>query len=72
MKTKSRRQFLSSAAISTAGLLAARSVPAWAHTRTEVATAVTPPISLFGYSQVQLLDGPFKAQFDHNHKLFLA
>jgi len=30
-----------------------------------------PPISVFGYSNVQLLDGPFRTQFDRNHRLFL-
>jgi len=70
MKITSRRQFLGSAALSTAGLMAARSLPAWA--RAEGATAITPAISLFGYSQVQLLDGPFKTQFEQNHQLFLG
>jgi len=70
MKTTSRRQFLGSTALSTAGLIAARSLPAWA--RAEGTTAITPAISAFRYSQVQLLDGPFKTQFEHNHKLFLG
>jgi DUF1680 family protein len=34
--------------------------------------AVTPPLSVFGYSSVQLLDGPFRTQFDQNHKLFVG
>ncbi len=33
--------------------------------------AVVPELSLLAYSQVQLLDGPFKEQFEHNHQLFL-
>jgi len=70
MKTKSRRQFLSSAAVSGAALVAARYLPAWP--RATAPTAITPTLSLFGYSQVQLLDGPFKTQFDQNHKLFLG
>jgi DUF1680 family protein len=69
MKNKTRRQFLKSAAISTTGLLAARSLPLWA--RTSATTAITPPLSIFGYSKVQLLDGPFRTQFDQNHKLLL-
>jgi uncharacterized protein len=69
MKTKSRRQFLSSAAVSTVGLLAARSLPVWAE---KAATArITPLLSVFGYSNVQLLDGPFRLQFDQNHQTFL-
>src|SRR5580658_2692663 len=66
---KTRRQFLKSAAVSTAGLLATRSLLAWP--RSSVSVAITPQLSIFGYSQVQLLDGPFRTQFDQNHKLFL-
>jgi len=33
--------------------------------------SATRPLSLFRYSEVQLLDGPFRRQFDHNHDLFL-
>jgi DUF1680 family protein len=69
MKNKTRRQFLKSAAISTTSLLASRSLPLWAST--SATNAVTPPLSIFGYSKVQLLDGPFRTQFDQNHKLFL-
>src|ERR1700730_4880759 len=70
MKRKSRRQFLATTAVSTAGLLAMRSVSAWA-TPKFAAGQVTPPISVFGYAQVQVLDGPFKRQFEQNHKTFL-
>jgi DUF1680 family protein len=69
MKTKSRRQFLSSTAVSTVGLFAVGSLPAWARKNAE--EPATPPLSVFGYSQVQLLDGPLRLQFDQNHKLFL-
>lgn len=69
MQNKTRRQFLKSAAVSTAGLLATRSLPAWP--RSSATVAITPQLSIFGYSQVQLLDGPFRTQFDQNHKLFL-
>jgi DUF1680 family protein len=69
MKNTSRRQFLSSVAVSTAGLFATRSLPAWA--QQAAAARITPPLSVFGYSNVQLLDGPFRLQFDQNHKLFL-
>jgi DUF1680 family protein len=65
----SRRQFLKAAAASTGGMLAVRSLPAW--TRSHVETAVVPSLSLFAYSQVQLLDGLLRQQFDNNHKLFL-
>ena len=69
MKNKSRRQFLKSTAVSTAGIVAIRSVPAWA--RNAAASPVNSPLAIFGYSQVQLLDGPFRLQFDQNHKVFL-
>jgi uncharacterized protein len=70
MKTKSRRQFLQSAAVSAAGLTAASALPAWARKKgTSQAAAALLPV--FGYSQVQLLDGPFRVQFDQNHQLFL-
>jgi DUF1680 family protein len=69
MKANSRRQFLKAAAISTTGLYAVRSLPAWA--RPSVAAQITPPLSVFGYSKVQLLDGPFRVQFDQNHQTFL-
>src|ERR1700738_1398544 len=69
MKTKSRRHFLKSAAVSGAGLFAARSLPACA--RSTENKPIVPPISIFGYSNVQLLDGPFRTQFDQNHQLFL-
>lgn len=69
MKLKSRRQFLATTAVSAVGLLAGRSLPAWAK---KVATQQpAAPLSIFGYSKVQLLDGPFKRQFDQNHKLFV-
>ena len=69
MKTKTRRQFLKSAAISTTGLIGVSSLRGWA--RPSVTASITPQLSVFGYSQVQLLDGPFRRQFDENHKLFL-
>jgi len=70
MKKQSRRQFVITAATSTAGLIAMSSRPSWAQRRT-VEVAVTPPLSVFGYSQVQLLEGPFRVQFENNHELFL-
>jgi DUF1680 family protein len=69
MRATSRREFLKTAAVTTGGMLAARSVPAWTQPSAEI--AIVPPLSLFGYADVQLLDGPFRLQFDHNHDLFL-
>ena len=71
MKSKSRREFLRSTAVTAAGLLAARWLPAsWASR--PVTTAVAPPLSVFGYASVQLLESPFRTQFDQNHKLFVG
>ncbi len=69
MKPTSRRQFLKTTAVATGGALAASSLPAWGRPAAEV--AVVPQLSLFGYPQVQLLDGPFRRQFDQNHDVFL-
>jgi uncharacterized protein len=69
MKNKSRRQFLKSATVSTAGLFAARALPAWSQGAATKPTAA--PLSVFGYSNVQLLDGPLLVQFEQNHELFL-
>src|SRR5580692_8718858 len=72
MKKTSRRQFIANAAVTTGAALAARSIPSWAKSSAPAAqVAVTPQLSTFGYSQVQLLDGPFRRQFDQNHDLFL-
>src|SRR5450432_1929881 len=63
----SRRRFLKTSAIA-AGAVAMRP-SVWALPSTKNASEA--PLSLFGYSQVQLLDGPLREQFDHNHDLFL-
>jgi uncharacterized protein len=70
MKTTSRRGFLKAAAVAAGGMYAARSLPAWA-TPSNLDIAVVPPISIFEYSQVQLLEGLFRQQFENNHKLYL-
>lgn len=70
MKNIPRRQFLKITAAAAGTAMVARSIPhAWAANSATV--AITPPLSVFGYSQVQLLDGPFREQFDQNHDLFL-
>src|SRR5271163_2709172 len=72
MKKTSRRQFLTNAAVTTGAALAARSIPTWAKPAAPAAqVAITPQLSTFGYSQVQLLDSPFRRQFDQNHDLYL-
>ena len=69
MRRRSRRQFLAKAAVSAAGSLVLRSLPAWAKQPAE--TQDESPLSVFDYSKVQLLEGPFKRQLDQNHELFL-
>src|SRR5690349_704650 len=69
MKRTSRRQFLKAAAVSAGAAVASRAWPAWPLPAARL--AITPPLSQFGYSEVQLLEGPFRRQFDHNHNLFL-
>ena len=70
MKNASRRSFLKWSAAAAGGAITFRSVRAWAVP--VAATAVAPALSLFEYSQVQLLEGIFRTQFDHNHELFLG
>jgi uncharacterized protein len=69
MKSKSRREFLRSAAVSGVGLLASRSLPAFPR---RPAVSSDPPLAVFGYANVQLLDGPFRKQFDDNFALLLG
>jgi uncharacterized protein len=71
MKKTSRRQFLEIAgAAAGAAVLLPRKLSAWSVDK-PVALVVTAPLSVFNYSQVQLLDGPMREQFDHNHDLYL-
>src|SRR5256885_14775639 len=67
MTISSRRRFLKlSAGASIGGVL---SRPPLALPRSVNVSSV-PALSLFPYSQVQLLDGLFRSQFDHHHQLF--
>ncbi len=63
----SRRRFLKTSVIA-AGAVAMRP-HAWALPSTK--SAIEAPLSVFGYADVQLLEGPLREQFDHNHDLFL-
>jgi uncharacterized protein len=69
MSIASRRQFLKVTAAATGGFLAAPSLRSWA--LSSVGTPIVPPLSTFGYADVQLLEGPFRRQFDQNHDVFL-
>jgi DUF1680 family protein len=64
-----RRAFLKSTAAAT-GVYALRTVPAWA-TPQRGSLSVNTPLATFAYSDVQLLDGPMKQQFEENHARFL-
>lgn len=70
---RTRRQILKDGALIAAASAGLGRKRLWASgsTPTTAASAVTPPLSTFKYSEVQLLDGPLKEQFDHNHDLFL-
>lgn len=68
-KKTSRRQFLKLGAAAAGGALCAPVLRAWDSSLVQGTPAL--PLSLFDYSQVQLLEGPFRQQFDHNHQLFL-
>jgi uncharacterized protein len=69
MNHASRRHFLKTAAITAGTALTARWPRAWALPAVETSSA--PALSLFDYSQVQLLEGLFRDQFENNHELFL-
>jgi uncharacterized protein len=68
-----RRQILKDGALLAAASAALGRKRLWAAGSSSAtpASAITPPLSTFKYSEVQLLDGPLKEQFDHNHDLFL-
>ena len=71
MHSLTRRSFLKTATVATAGTYAARLYPAWAAEVKRGAVAVETPLTTFGYSEVELLDGPMKRQFEENHARFL-
>jgi uncharacterized protein len=84
MNKSSRRQFLkvSAAAAGTAVISPSSTRASLAKPLSRTASAaagptspgiaVVPPLSQLGYDQVELLEGLFRHQFDHNHKLFLG
>jgi DUF1680 family protein len=68
MNSPSRRGFLKLTTAAAGSAMLSRPMKAWGNSD---APAITPPLSLFAYSQVQLLEGPLRSQFEHNHDLFL-
>ncbi len=64
-----RRTFLKATSATAAGAYAASVFPAWAASDKSL-VAVSTPLTTFAYSDVQLLDGPMKRQFEENHARF--
>jgi uncharacterized protein len=73
MRTLSRRTFLKTATASAAAGYVASILPAHAAApdSNRGSVAVTPPLSQFAYSDVELLDGPMKRQFEELHARYL-
>ncbi len=44
----------------------------WIRESQNNALQITPPLSQFGYGDVELLEGPVREQFDRNHEFYLA
>jgi uncharacterized protein len=68
-----RRQLLKNSAMVAAGAAALGRRKSWASApaQTGANLAIVPPLETFKYSEVELLNGPLKEQFDHNHDVFL-
>jgi uncharacterized protein len=66
-----RRTFLKSAGATAASTYVAKAIPAWGVSAEKSLVAVVPRLATFAYSDVQLLDGPMKRQFEQNHARFL-
>lgn len=66
----SRRTFLKAASATGAAACTRLAHPAWA-VSDRGGAAVSIPLSTFAYSDVRLLDGPMKRQFEDNHSRFL-
>jgi len=66
----SRRTFLQAAATTAAVSYATRVTPTWAAVNRGT-VAINTPLTTFSYSDMKLLDGPMKHQFEQNHARFL-
>jgi uncharacterized protein len=66
----SRRTFLQAATATTAATYASRVLPAFAEAGPSL-VAIHTPLNTFAYSDVELLDGPMKVQFEKNIATFL-
>lgn len=70
MTKTTRRQFLQTGGAAAVAFAATRKLTAHS-ANSPAAVSVVPPLSQFNYSQVELLDGLFRKQFDNNHSLYL-
>jgi hypothetical protein len=66
---QSRRTFLKTGAAVAAASFAR---PRIARAALEEAAAITPPLSQFGYGEIELLEGPLRQQFQTNHAFYAA
>lgn len=71
MRQHTRRTFLKAGAAAAIASLT-RTQVASAGGATGVDVAITPALDQFGYSEVELLEGPMRQQFDVNHAFFMA
>jgi len=67
----SRRGFLRAAGTAAAAAYATRAIPVTAADAQPGSVTINLPLATFPYSDVQLLDGPMKRQFEENHARFL-
>jgi hypothetical protein len=65
-----RRSFLKTATAATAATYALSARPIWAASDRGT-VAIHTPLTTFSYSEVELLDGPMRRQFEENHARFL-
>jgi uncharacterized protein len=71
MTVVSRRTFLNTTTAAAAALCASRTVAGRARDVQRGAVSITLPLATFAYSDIELIDGPMKRQFDENHARFL-
>jgi uncharacterized protein len=70
MTAVSRRTFLHTTTAAATALCTTRNFPSQAAETQRGSVTITLPLATFPYSDVQLLDGPMKRQFDENHARF--
>jgi DUF1680 family protein len=69
--TMDRRTFLKTTTTAVAAGHVVRAIPSWATVGKNL-VAVRTPLTTFAYSDVELLEGPMKQQFEENHARFLG